>query len=238
MTLHRIAGEAWAFRTRVEHEAAARFDAIAGALASFDADSPVVEMARRAAEDERRHAQMCHELAVHFGVTPDEAPAGPLPPIAPTGLEPRRALLYEVVAQCCVTETESMATLTELLPRAESKVGQVLRQIARDEVRHSQLGWAHLAREVSAVDVRFLSPALPEMLSGTVSDALFRAPAHDALDDVGLLAHGVLPHRRKRTCFVEALRQLVLPGLERHGVDTGAARSWLSRQLMLDPSPG
>ena len=49
------AAEAWAFRARVEQEAALRFDRLAAVVAGFDSASPVPAMMRRAADDERRH---------------------------------------------------------------------------------------------------------------------------------------------------------------------------------------
>ena len=51
----RRAGEAWAFRTRVEREAARRFARLAVAIEAFDADSPVPALMRQAAADEHRH---------------------------------------------------------------------------------------------------------------------------------------------------------------------------------------
>ncbi len=137
-------------------------------------------------------------------------------------------MLYEVVAASCITETESLGTLTELLPSTEGEVAQVLRQIARDEVRHAQLGWAHLARERETQDVGFLARAVPLMLAGTVDATLWRAP-EDPLDDAAeLLTLGVLPHTTKREVFVRALREVVFPGLSHLGVDTGPARTWLA----------
>lgn len=220
------AAEAWAFRTRVERDAARRFARLAGAIPAFDPDSPLPPLLRRAADDEIRHAALCAELSAAYGKPVGEA--GEDIAIAPAGLGPRAAVLYEVVAACCITETESVATLTTLLAEAvEPRVESALRDIARDEVAHSRMGWAHLAREAGLYDVSFLSPLIPTMLSGTVDGGLF-APADAELESPGLLRHGVLPHSQKRAIFAGTLEGVVFPGLEKFGIDTGPGRAWLS----------
>jgi rubrerythrin len=224
--LRLAAGEAWAFRTRVELEAARRFARLSGAIAAFDPESPVPGLLRQAADDELRHAALCAKLSAAYGHPAADEGADTL--IAPPGLAPRAAALYELVAACCITETESVATLSTLLSEeAEPEVERVLREIARDEVAHGRMGWAHLAREAAAGDVTFLSPFIPSMLSGTV-DAFLFAAADPGLEKRELLRHGVLPHSQKREIFLGALRGVVLPGLEKFGIDTGPARAWLS----------
>ncbi len=158
----RAAAEAWAFRARVEQEAALRFDRLATIVASFDSDSPVPAMMRRAADDERRHTELCARLASTPGSPVTLDPAAELPVIAPRSLDARQAALYEVVAACCITETESMATLTTLLAaEPDPEVREVLHAISRDEVVHARMGWAHLAREASVAEVAFLGPLVP-----------------------------------------------------------------------------
>ena len=218
--VRRLAGEAWAFRARVERDADRRFDKLARAIAEFDPPSPVPALMRRAAEDERRHAVLCAQLAESFGQPArDDSPPGE---IAPRTLSPRNAALYETVAACCITESESMAILTTLLAGPlEPRIREAVHEIARDEVAHSQMGWAHLAREASLTDVSFLSAWIPDMLAGTVDFA----PAPP--EPEGLQEQGVLPRARKREIFLAALGQIVLPGLEKFGVETAPARRWM-----------
>ena len=227
--LRRSVGEAWAFRARVEHDAALRFTRLAGAISDFDPDSPAIALMRRAADDERRHAVLCEELSAAYGARSDAAPAIAAD-IAPSQLQPREAVLYEVVAACCITETESVATLTTLLAEdADPRVRATLHEIARDEVVHGRMGWAHLAREAARRDVSFLAAWVPVMLSGTVDDGLFNSPAPE-VDASDLLRHGVLPHARKREVFVRTLLDVVFPGLESFGIDAGPARAWLEQR--------
>ena len=224
--LRRLVGEAWAFRTRVEHDAASRFTRLAAAISSFDPASPAIALMERAAADERRHAGLCAELSLAYGERAPEE--GAFPEIAPAGLPPRAAVLYEVVAACCITETESVATVTTLLAApAEGRVREILHEIARDEVVHGRMGWGHLAREAAQTDVSFLAQWIPTMLAGTADEGLF-AEAAPEYESEELLRHGVLPHSRKRAIFVATLEGVVFPGLERFGVDPEAGRTWLA----------
>lgn len=231
--VRRLVAEAWTFRWRVEVDAALRFARLAERLAELGEPEAMVALARRAAEDERRHAGLCEALAREYGqqVFP-EAPTEVLE-VAPARLSPRERVLYELVAACCITETESTAVLTTLLvPDGSPRVLTVLRDILRDEVGHSRLGWAHLSRvhaEGAEGAVAFLGRYIPAMLEGGTSPSLF-APGAPEEESPELLRHGVLPHTRKRDVFVQALREVVLPGLERFGVDTAPARQWLAQR--------
>src|SRR5207244_12423398 len=105
-------------------------------------------------------------------------------PIAPRSFGARAAVLYEIVAACCITETESVATLATLLTgTAEPRVRTVVHEIARDEVVHGRMGWAHLAREAAVRDVSFLSAWVPSMLEGGLDDGIFSAAGRDSEPD-------------------------------------------------------
>lgn len=228
--VRQLVAEAWTFRRQVELDAELRFTRLAGQLAQLGAPETLVSLAGRAAEDERRHAGMCKLLARAYGRV--DMPPAPLAAeeVAPAGMALRERVLYEVVAACCITETESTAVLTTLLvPDGAPRVRAVLRDILRDEVAHSRLGWAWLSHEHGAGTVSFLSRHVPSMLEGTASPRLF-APGAPEEESPALLKHGVLTHTRKRETFVRALRDVVFPGLERFGVDTAPARAWVERR--------
>jgi rubrerythrin len=213
------AREAWSFRFRVEVEAALRFESLSKRVAAIDAESPVVALLREAAADERRHVELCRVLAIELGAT-GLVESTSLAAIAPARLDERDRVLYEIISACCVTETESVATLTTLLSHPmRADVEQTVRAIARDEVRHARLGWAHLAREASLRSVAHAGAWLPAMLEGTFVEG--RGGGDREL--------GVLEASARRIVFAAALRDAVLPGLEHFGVDVTAAREWLER---------
>lgn len=228
--LRRIVADAWAFRWKVELEAEIRFARLAERLSRIGALSTIVEMASRAASDERRHASICAELALEYGHQGIDEHAVMAPEIAPRRLSERQRVLYEVVAACCITETESASVLTTLVNSARSqRMLTQLRELLRDEVSHSRLGWAHLAQERAQGDVSFLSRLVPYMLEGTIAEGLFEQSPEE-LESPQLLEHGVLPHSSKRATFVATLSEVIFPGLERLGVDPGPGREWLSQE--------
>jgi hypothetical protein len=228
--LRALAAAAWRFRWTVERDAEARFLGLAERLDALEWAAPLAPLARRAAGDERRHAEHCARIAAELGgPVPETAPPPPAP-VAPAGLDEEDALTYELVAACCVAESVSVAVLTALLPGARDPgLRAVLRELAADEVGHARLGWAHLALAAARGRTTFLGPLLPAMLQGSADEDLFGPVAPDR-EDEALLALGVLPHAAKRDLFVGALEEVVLPGLASGGVDTSAARAWLAGQ--------
>jgi hypothetical protein len=214
----------------VECEAQARFSRLALWLEQLGTPSTLVELARRSAADEGRHAAHCAGLALGYGMpVPQEAPEG-LREIAPRSLTLPQRTLYELVAACCVAETVSVGVLMRLRPVAGPEpLRAVLHELLQDEVVHSRLGWAYLAHVAPSQDVAFLGHFLPDMIEATAAEA-GQLTAPSAVDEeVVLLSHGVLPHAERRALFASAMRDVVLPGLEQYGVPTGPARLWLER---------
>ncbi|HEY6098340.1 MAG TPA: ferritin-like domain-containing protein, partial [Anaeromyxobacter sp.] len=149
--VRRVAASAWTFRCRVELEAEARFERLAGRMERIGAAGELVALARRASADERRHAALCAEQAALLGETAAVGPVQDVPEIAPATLPLGDRVLYEVVAACCISETESMGVLTTLLDAARAPgLRRTLRELASDEVQHARLGWAYLARAHAA----------------------------------------------------------------------------------------
>jgi hypothetical protein len=98
--------------------------------------------------------------------------------------------------------------------------------ILRDEVKHAQLGWAHLAHERQNGRGEFIAEVLPHMLSGSVRAEIFTEDAIDEGDPIWI-EHGELPGALRLTIFARTLETVVFPGLEKLGVDTAHGRAWL-----------
>ena len=148
--------------------------------------------------------------------------------MSPSRLAEPESLTYEVISACCVTETESAGVLTALLAsEPDPLVREVLHAIARDEVDHSRLGWAHLAHARTVQKLDYMAELLPVILGGTVDDSLFQPAKDPALDSPLLLRAGILPHTQKREVFVRMLREVVFPGLESNGIDPSFGKAWL-----------
>jgi len=224
------AGALWSFRAHAELEAAARFQRLAVLLHETGARGVVVDMARAAADDERRHHVRCYALAHRFGVPVTTSTEPVASALQTGGCAPAEQVLYEAVAMGCVTETLSTALLLEMRAAAtDDEVRDTVDEILRDEVEHARLGWAHVAAEVSRRDLAFLGPRLPAMLAHTVHAEIFAE--HDDVDADALTGLGALPRSRRCAVFVQCMRDVVFPGLSLHGVDKTAADAWLAARL-------
>lgn len=225
------AAEVWAHRATTEREASARFALLARKLADVGAQSAVVVLAARAADDEVRHAALCRDAARHFGGdAPGDAPAA-VAEIAPAQLSARERVLYETTAFCCVTESCNAALLTATLDRVrDPAVERTCREVLRDEVNHARIGWAHLAGERFRGRCDFLGSLMPRILSGSVSEEIDR-PRDPSPDAEALAAVGLLARTERIDLFRATLRDVVFPGLEANGVSADAGRAWVREVL-------
>lgn len=222
----------WAYRANAEREAEARFRRLARELAEVGAPPEAISLAERAVRDEQRHAALCVALATHYG---GGSPA--LGPVEDVPLGPRQAslaerVLYEAVAFCCITETLNSALMQVAHEHARvPEARAALRSILRDEVQHSRIGWAHLGTERqrgTGLGPRELSLAIPRMLAGAVREELF-SPGPDPRDAEALARHGELSEALRLEIFESCLRDVIGPGLEAAGIDTGPMRGWARR---------
>ncbi|MEM7646363.1 MAG: hypothetical protein AAF203_05595 [Pseudomonadota bacterium] len=225
----------WAQRAQSELGAAHRFKLLAEELADHGAGSKIVALARRAQEDEKRHVVICSELAMDMGhktgfadfhVSEDYFKK---PWIGKTNT--KDDLLCEMTLMCCITETFNSSLLNTLYQNAENSPAKIaIHEILKDEIKHGQLGWAHLAEESQKRDIQFLSNYLAPMLEMAVKDELF-APVMD--NDPTSMNKGVLPESLRLDQFKDTLEQVVLPGFEHFGLDTKSAKDWLAKKISL-----
>jgi hypothetical protein len=224
-----LAARVWSYRLRSELESAHRFRALVTDLRTLDAAPLVIRMADQAASDELRHASLCRDLIQHFGSPPPSEPAISLRRIAPPGIEGRERVLYDVVAFACVTETLSTALLGELVARARDPVcRRAMRSILRDEINHGRLGWAFLAQESARGTRDSVGPHLPAMFAATLGDDFFTAEEAPDPKWTELAGLGALELRERQRIVRETLAHVILPGLERFGVETALGRRWLA----------
>ena len=224
------AAKIWSERRRAELEAAQRFDWLASEFEVLGASATVRKLAARAAEDERRHAELCADLSRHFGEPVVSSGLPAFRRVAPAKMERKDALIYEVVALACVTETLSTALLGALVDRAsDSLAKRTMHSILCDEVNHSRLGWAYLAEAASARAMAAVSAHLAGMLQSTLSDELFRRSSADPLE-AEVAGLGQLERIERRRIVRETLEQVVFPGLERFGADVRRGREWIEER--------
>jgi hypothetical protein len=126
-----------------------------------------------------------------------------------------------------VTESINATLLLRSWQRAcDEPTRAALHVLLSDEVRHSRIGWAYLSGQRAFNDA--LAPRLPRMLAAAVHDEDFLA-APSPPRSPALAAHGLLSQSDRRVVFLEAMNDVVLPGLELCQVRTAAARAWPPR---------
>ncbi len=206
----------WLIRERTEHEAAALFDGLARDLDASGAPEELSALARRCADDEREHAVHCRRIV--DALAPHRAALPPRDDVAlgPADADPASRALYASVAMGCVTESLSTALLIEMRPHVSHAVVRAgLDVIVRDEVRHSRLGWAHLAHAAANGDVAWLGSHVRGMLRAAL-------PMDETSEgELDLRAYGVLSRHEVRRICDATVRTTIVPGLALHGIEVG-----------------
>jgi hypothetical protein len=223
-------GATWAFRTRAEIEATARFARMARELKEAGAEAVVWEGAASASEDEARHRDLCAVVARTWGRPEAIEHVAPRERIGRTEMDRRDRLLWEVVSVCCLGETMNTALMTRCLEVAkDAQIRDTLHALLKDEVRHARLGWAHLAAERATGRGAFLRDVLPLLLEASVEPHFFE-PSNEPWTD-RLYDYGELPAAELLGIFVDTLEQVFFKGLDAMGVDTSQGRAWLAERV-------
>lgn len=113
------------------------FRLIVEELTAHGAPADLVNRAREAIADERRHARIMRRLAAAHGVTDVDGPA--IPRSAPRDL---RELARDNATEGCVRETWAAVVAAWQGEHAgDAEIREAMREIALDEARHAQLSW-------------------------------------------------------------------------------------------------
>ncbi len=217
----------WRGRASAEGSVHSYAQRIVTDLRDSDADPKVIELAARMMSDEARHVLICVDVASKYAghVLSTPAPRPILDPLADVPM-PLRATL-RVVAISCIGESFASAWIDESgrLTRAPW-LRDVLRKHLADEVHHARLGWAHLATtRVGEAERAAIAEWLPQLVEVNLQAWRTFDPRWPA---DGFPEHGVPSHAQTRAIVDEALFDLVLPGFDELGVDTGPVRAWLA----------
>ena len=221
----------WAFRARGEHETAASYEDLGARLQAAGADAAITARVIAAAADEARHGALCAEMAARFETRPVAIAPARRRRIAPHELDGGARLAYEMVALFCVTESINATLLLRSWQQAsDAATRRTLHALLADEMEHSRIGWAYLGAEPRFHDE--VARGLPRMLAAATDegngDRPFLADPSPAQHRAVLVAHGLLAQAVLREVFLEAMNDVVLPGLELCGVATADARRWLA----------
>jgi hypothetical protein len=132
----RTIGQLLASMAYLEAASVPAFLDLAEQLEANGAPRALVRRARRAAQDEVRHARQVGALARARGAEP------PVARVAETGVRRLLALALENAREGCVRETWGAAVaVAQSVRAADRDVRDAMRGIARDELRHAALAW-------------------------------------------------------------------------------------------------
>jgi len=213
------------------------FEVVHHALVRLGADPGLVHLAKRAVDDEHRHAALCEEVAGRYAgrvVGPYRALSERRPEHPGASAELRHVL--HVVGQCCLNETFATAYLSAAQAGAQTPlVKRAIQELLSDEVDHARVGWGF---------VHTLSPelrgSLEQWLLPLVVCNLREWRLIDLPDDDALAGHGVPPHGTVQQAITETLHGVVIPGLAHVGLNTRDLEAWAADGAHVPPlsAPG
>ncbi len=221
-----LARNTWRKRMVHEHQSAAVFARLLPQLMAAAATLEHKTTVLRMAMDELRHASLCGGVVALLGGEAEaetDLRTAPLPEHEDG--DPMEACLRNVMFVGCLSETVSIALLTEEreLTR-EPVIERVVAQLAADEVLHAKLGWSYLAAtwpelsdEGRERTKRYLPIAfgyLREKMHGAMPLGVkVDGPLKDELE-----ALGVMTSEDGRELFRATVESVIVPRLEDHGL--------------------
>jgi hypothetical protein len=222
----RFVAETAARRSELELRGAAAFTVVTQALVDLRADVGILDLAARAIPEEIEHSAIYLSLAREyaFGDVPTPRPAPiDVPRYGAAGADGER--LLQVIGMCSINETMACSFLDLCLDGATApRVRAGLRSVLEDEIRHARIGWALLGSpDVGDGERRLVSQWLLSMLRAQWH--AWRAQIA-TLPDGERVEHGCPSGAAIERAAHASIRELVLPGFARAGVDVAKAQAW------------
>jgi hypothetical protein len=210
-------GAYWRRRAEGEITSWVGFQHVLDDLRVEGSPGPIVALAERAVADEYQHALWCRDWAERFGHAATELRPRSERPITLSGASARENRLFRI-ALCCFSESVGVFTLTKARPAiTHDELRRLNRRHLSDELRHSRVGWGHLAT-LNRDGHKSLQTLLPELLR-VLAMVCCQGPESECED---LVAFGYFTPRLLREAHDEARREIILPGLAHLGVEVAA----------------
>jgi rubrerythrin len=194
------AAEYLALSARLEADSVQAFEDLAADLARLSAPTRLVRRARRAAEDERRHARAVGRAARRRGARVPSRQRGETRP--PLDLEAFATL--NAVEGCTLETFGAALARRSAITAATGQLRRMFDRIAGEEASHAELSWA-----VHRWALRRLAPAARERVEARRRSALERLVAEPPLAPPGARAPLGLPDaasaRRMAACLAAGL---------------------------------
>jgi len=222
----------WRGRMINEHSSARVFEGLAEqfqAAGLFD----VVEEVRGFAAEERRHGVLCGAVVEALGgEAMASIPEGDEYPRHEDARTPLEAALRNMLSICCLSETVAVSLIgAERLEMPAGELRDLLTGIYADEVGHSRFGWRTLARVAPTLDAQTkqrLGDYLEVAFAHLVEHELSHLPESSEPPPEGVV-YGLCSGPDARRLFFDTVEEVIVPGLEVHGIP--ARRAWNRREL-------
>ncbi|MFN7903895.1 MAG: ferritin-like domain-containing protein [Pseudobdellovibrionaceae bacterium] len=206
--------QVWNNRLKIEIEAANLFGRLgANMKILWGANDPIAELALTAADEELRHAELCREI-LKLSPKPIQALSPEIKlHLGPRNLDLQDHVLYTSVALGCVTETMSTALLLRMHQCADSGIFKdTIHEILQDEINHSRIGWAELARYQQKRNLEWLLPHIQLMINDSLKTEIKPMTEIQPMKQ-DLSSWGILPHEEAKRISMQTINEVLCPGL-------------------------
>lgn len=216
----------WRARMASEHASSRVFAALLPQLMRADLARRHQLAVAEMVQQELEHALLCARVLVAMGAEATAAMPR-LDPVPEHGdADALEAVLRNVISISCCSETVAVALVGSERAMACAPLADTLAQILADEVKHARFGWRLLEEVAPRLDAdtrrrldAWLVVAFAHQLDFH-APFLAMAPAGDEA-----VAYGAPCGPANWACFVDTMQQVVVPGLQRHGL--GAQDAWV-----------
>jgi hypothetical protein len=217
----------WRGRMINEHSSARVFEGLARQFAAAGVDD-IVEEVRGFASEERRHGVLCGSVVEALGGEAlAEIPDGDPYPEHADADSPLEAALRNMLSICCLSETVAVSLIgAERIEMPDGELRELLTGIYADEVGHSRFGWRTLGRLAPSLDAGMkdrLGDYLEVAFDHLVEHELAHLPESSQPPPEGVV-FGLCSGSDARKLFFDTVEQVIVPGLEVHGIP--AQRAW------------
>jgi hypothetical protein len=219
----------WRGRMINEHGSARVFEQLSLQMERAEFGKDVVSTCAGFAEEERMHGILCGAVVEALG---GSAVAPPLPALdlpEHEDVEPKEAVLRNVLSVGCLSESVAVALIgAERLRMPPGELRELLTRIYADEIGHARFGWQmlHAAAPTLTADARLrLAAYLRIAFAHLEAHELAHLPVQPNLPECNDV--GVCDGNEARQLFYATVHEAIIPPLQALGLN--AAEAWRDR---------
>jgi hypothetical protein len=229
----------WRARMVNEHGSAPVFEGLVAQLDTLARlgliEAREIDRARKFAAQERRHGIACGAVVEALGgaAEAEALPEQEFPQHADASGE-LEAALRNLVSICCLSETVAVSLIAaERHDMPTGSLRELLTGIWAEECGHANFGWRLLPKLLARADAQTLD-GLGEYLRLAFAELEAHELAHLPAGFImppGGEVYGLCDGAQARELFYATVEQVIVPGLEAHGLP--ARRAWTTRARVL-----